>query len=139
MTVENWRVIPSGCSSALKIAVQEAKEAAGNSQCKGLQECEPRQTYFAKCRSPMRQGEFLSFAEDRIRPARAVAFAEPITSPAPHPALLRWRSCVVHGTRDCSTKSQRCLINNLHRRQEVREYILCVRCAGQICSSKGHL
>lgn len=123
----------SSWSSALKIAVQKkyiGSSSTGN--CKGLQECEPRQTWFARCLSPMRQGKFLSIAEDRVRPPRAVAFAQLTTFLLSNLALLRWRLYVLHDTRNYSTKLQWCLIKYLHKRQRVRDYIACVRCAGQI-------
>lgn len=87
----------------------------------------------------MRQGKSLSIAEDRIRPPRAVAFAELTTFLFPNPALLRWRLYVLHDTRNYSTKLQWCLVKYLHRCQGVRDYIACVRCASQICSAKGFL
>ena len=85
---------------------------------------------------PDATGEILSIAEDWICPARAVAFAELITFLLPNPALLRWKSFVLHNARDCSTKSQWCLVKYLHRRQEVRHYVSCMHCASQMCSAK---
>jgi hypothetical protein len=81
----------------------------------------------------MRQGKSLSIAEERIRPPRAVAFTEVTTFLMTNPALLRWRSYVLHDTRDYSTKLQWCQVKYLHRRQGVRDYIAYVRCASQIC------
>ncbi|OAG19995.1 hypothetical protein CC77DRAFT_148667 [Alternaria alternata] len=84
-------------------------------------------------------GEILSIAEDWICPARAVAFAELITFLLPNPALLRWRLYVLRDARDCTTESQWCLVKYLHRRQDIRDYIACVRRASQMSSAKGCL
>jgi len=84
----------------------------------------------------MRRGKSLPIADDLICPPGVVAVAELITFLLPNPALLRWRSYVLHDTRDHSTKLQWCLVKYLHRRQGVRDYIACVHCASQICSAK---